>query len=73
MADVHPAAGEETQWVMVVLVLKACAGRSRSAYNRPLYGRLYAVCSKLHRELTDLGTLCGSSENEGFADPIISV
>jgi hypothetical protein len=36
MANIWPAAGEETQWVMVIPVLIGCARRSWSAYNCPL-------------------------------------
>jgi hypothetical protein len=73
MANVWPAAREETQLVIVVPALKGCGGRSRSAYNCPLYGHALAECSKFHCELTNLGTLCGSSEEEGFADLTILV
>ncbi len=65
VADVHPAAEEETQWVMVVLVLKACAGRSRSVYNCPLYGCLYADCRKLHHELMIWELCAGAVRTKG--------
>ncbi len=73
MVNVWPEAKEETQWVMVVPTLKGCAGCSRSAYNRSLYGLALADCSEFHCESTDLGTLCGSSEEEGFANPTFLV
>jgi hypothetical protein len=37
VANVRPAAGKETQQVMVVPLLKGCAGGSRSAHKRSLY------------------------------------
>jgi hypothetical protein len=40
---------------------------SGSADNRPLHGRGLVDCRKLHCQLTDLGALCGSGEEEGFA------
>ena len=55
--------------VMVVPALKGGAGGCQSADNRPLYGRALADRHKFYRESTNLGTLCGSSEKEGFADP----
>ena len=69
MANVRFEAGEESQRVLVVPTLEGCFGGSRSADNRPLYGRASADRRKFYRKSTDLGTLCGSSEEEGFADP----
>jgi hypothetical protein len=59
--------------VMVVPALKGGAGGCQSADNRPLYGRALADRHKFYRESTNLGTLCGSSEKEGFADPTFLV
>jgi hypothetical protein len=73
VANVWPTAGEETQWVMVIHMLKGCAGRSWFANICPLYGRASANRSKFHIKLTNLGTLCGCSEEEVFANPTILV
>ncbi len=68
MANVQPAAGEETQWFMVVPLLSVCAGKSRSENDHSLHGRLLTNCSKFHCKSTNLGTLCRSGVEEGFAD-----
>jgi hypothetical protein len=73
MANIRPAAGEETQWFMVVPLLGGCAGKSWSEDNHPLYGRLSTNCGKFHHKLTNLGTLCGSGAEEGFTDPTFLV
>jgi hypothetical protein len=73
MANVRFEAGEESQRVLVVPALEGCFGGSRSADNRPLYGRASADRHKFHRKLADLGTLCGSGEEEGFAGPTFLV
>ncbi len=73
MANVRPAAGEETQWFMVVPLLGGCAGKSRSEGDHPLYGRSSTNWGKFCHKLTNQGTLCGSGAEEGFADPTFLV
>ena len=73
VANDQNEAGEEGQRAMVVPTLKGGAGGCRSADNHPLYGCALADCHKFYRESTDLGTLCGSSEKAGFADPTVLV
>ena len=73
MANVWPAAREESGWVMVVSSISGCSESSGSADNHPLHGRVLANCRKLHRQLTDLGALCGSGKEEGFAGPTFLV
>ena len=73
VANVRFEAGEESQRVLVVPTLEGCSGGSRSADNRPLYGRASADRRKFYRKSTDLGTLCGSGEEKGFADPTFLV
>ena len=68
VANVQYEAGEESQRVLVIPALEECFGGSRSANNLPLYGRASADRRKFHRKSTDLGTLCGRGEEEGFAD-----
>ena len=68
VANVRPLAGEETRWFMVVPLLGGCAGKSRSGVDYPLYGRTLIDCGKFHCKLTNLGTLCGSGAEEGFAN-----
>jgi hypothetical protein len=68
MVNVRPLAGEETQWFMVVPSLGGCAGKSRSGDGYLLYGRMSTDCGKFHRKSTNLGTLCGSGAEEGFAN-----
>ena len=73
VANVRFEAGEESQRVLVVPALKGCFGGSRSADNLPLYGRASADRRKFYRKSTNLGTLCGSGEEEGFPDPTFLV
>jgi hypothetical protein len=73
VANDQNEAGEEGQRVMVVPTLKGGAEGRQSADNHPLYGCLSAERRKFYRESTDLGTLCGSSEKAGFADPTMLV
>ncbi len=73
VVNVRYEAGEESQWILVVPTLEGCFGGSRSADNRPLYGRALADRRNFFPESTDLGTLCGSGEEEGFADPTFLV
>jgi hypothetical protein len=73
MVNVRPAAREEIRWLMVVPLLGGCAGKSRSEDDHPLHGRLSTNCSKFHRKSTNLGTLCGSNVEEGYADPTFLV
>jgi hypothetical protein len=73
MVNVRPAAGEETRWFMVVPSLCGCAGKSRSEDDHPLHGHSSTNCSKFHHKLTNLGNLCGSGAEEGFANPTFLV
>jgi hypothetical protein len=73
MVNVRPAAVEETRWFMVVPSLGGCAGKSRSEGDHPLYGRSLTNSGKFHRKSTNLGTLCGSGAEKGFADPTFLV
>ncbi len=68
MANVQPLAREETRWFMVILLLGGCAGKSQSGDDYPLYGRALTNCGKFHHKPTNLGTLCRSGAEEGFAD-----
>jgi hypothetical protein len=68
VANVRPLAGKETRWVIVVPSLGGCAGKSRSGDDYPLYGCTLTDCGKFHRKSTNLGTLCGSGAEEGFAN-----
>ncbi len=68
VANVRPLAGEETRWFMVIPLLVGCAGKSWSGDNYPLYGRTATDCGEFHCKSTNLGTLCGSGAEEGFAD-----
>ncbi len=73
VANVWHADREETQWVMVVPMLKECAGSSWSACNCPLHGHALADCSKCHCKSTNLGTLYKSGEEERLASPTVLV
>jgi hypothetical protein len=53
VANVRYEAGEESQRVLVVPALEGCFGGSRSANNRPLYGRASADRRKYG------GDICG--------------
>jgi hypothetical protein len=73
MANVRPSAGEETEQVLDLPLLKGGVKSSWPGNNFPLYGCSSTDRRKLYSESTDLRTLCGSGAEERFASPTFLV